>query len=205
MARTTDLARIQRARLLRLERQAKNREEEAALEASLAETVERGEAQGSEFDRQPRRRGEARKPIRRLSGLIWLHSKKRLTDDQLAAGERYGATFRRAQGDANIRSILNRDISGAGDRSIAALLADAEASVYAKEKLAMYRGQLANQAALIEACDAICGGELTPREAAQNGRGAEAIEALLIVALDLLNLHLAPSRTREPQYVADAA
>jgi hypothetical protein len=205
MARLNRMEHAARQRLVRLERQAKAREEDAALEASLTQALERGEDQGAEFDRQPQRRGEGRKPIRRLTGLEWLHRKERISDDQLAAGERYGATYRRAKGDIAIRSILNRDVTGSDGCTIAAMLANAEASVYAKEKLAMYRGQLANQAALIDACDAVCGNEQTPREASENGRGAEAIEALLMVALDLLIQHLAPARTAEPQNVAVAA
>lgn len=195
MARNkTDLGYIQRQRFMRLEDQAKARAEEASVTQGMAETVTLGEARGAVFDQPPAKRGERRKPFRRLSGLEWMYSKAKLTDDQRAAGERYGDAFRKAHPDVPIRSILNRDPTSGGGCSIAHLLADAEERVYAAEKLAMYRRQLNNHRHLTDICDRICGEEMTPRQASDNGRGAEAVEAVLVIALDLLIIHLPAKR-----------
>jgi hypothetical protein len=197
MARTSNMQRAERAareRLLRLEALAKARVDEASLEASLAETVARGEDKGAEFDQPAQKRGERRKPVRRLDGLEWMHSKARLTDDQYAAGRRYGDAFRKASPDAPIRSVLNRDPPSGTGCAIAHLLAAAEERVYAAAKLAMYRRQLGNHRHLTSVCDRVCGEEMTPRQAAENGRGAEAVEAVLVIALDLLILHLPVKR-----------
>lgn len=190
----TDLGFIQRQRFLREEEQAKARADEASLRISLEQTVARGEDKGAVFDQPVQKRGERRKPIRRLDGLEWLHSKSRITDDQLAAGRRYGDAYRKALPDAPIRSVLNRDPPAGTGCSIARLLAAAEDRVYAAEKLAMYRRQLGNHKHLTKVCDDVCGMEMTPRQAADNGRGAGAVEAVLVIALDLLILHLPTKR-----------
>lgn len=203
--RNTDMHRAQRERLLRLERQAKAREEDAALEASLAATVAHGEEKGAEFERKPQKRGEARKPIRRLTGLGWLLGKGRITQDQYAAGARYASAYQKSRVEIRIQSILNRDPTGGEGRTMADLIADGEERVYAAERLVKYRNWLLNQGDLVGACDAICGEEMTPREAAANGREAEAVEAILKVALDLISLHVAPRRGEGPQNVDLAA
>jgi hypothetical protein len=203
--RNTNLAHVERDQNLKAERQAKARADDAAIASGMTETRTLGEARGQEYDAPPQKRGEHRKPMRRLTGLVWLHAKNRLTDDQLAAGLRYGHAYQRATAEQSIRSILNRDVTSADGPTLARLIEHAEGTMHARQKLAMYRGMLSNQPGLVSACDRICGEELTPREASANGRTAEGLEAVLRVALDLLNQHVAPSRASEPQDVADAA
>ena len=190
----TDLSHVYRQRLLRLEAQAKAREAEASLIESVEQTVALGEARGDEYDKPKQRRGEGRKPVRRLDGLEWMLSQSRITADQYEAGKRYGDAFRKAIPTAPIRSILNRDVTSGGGCSVAHLLAAAEERVYAAEKLAMYRRQLGDHRHLTSVCDRVCGEEKTPRQAADNGRGAEAVEAVLVIALDLLIDHLPAKR-----------
>jgi hypothetical protein len=55
-----------------------------------------------------------------------------------------------------------------------------------RRQLALYRGQLFGHPALVAACDLVCGRELTPREAAGGERDGLKLEAVLLVALDLL-------------------
>lgn len=203
--RNTDPAVAQRARLRRLEQLAKARVEDAALEAALAAAVAHGEDKGAEFHRVPQKRGEGRKPIRRLTGLGWLLGKDRITKDQYEAGARYASAYQKAKPEARIKSILDREVGTGDGCTIAAMLATAEERVYAAERLARYRRQLAEQPALISACDLICGEEMTPREAANNGRGADSIEAVLKVALDILFPHMAPRNKVAPQNVEIAA
>jgi hypothetical protein len=192
LGKKTDLAKIERERLLTEERRAKAKAEEAALSSHLDETAQLTAARGGELDKPKQGRGEQRKPMRRLAGLDWLRRKEKISDDHLAAGVRYGAAYRLVAMEASIRSILNREING-GEGPTLQRLKDRSASIVrAKQRLAMYRGQMMNERTLIEACDAVCGLEQTPREAAQNGRDAAAIEALVIAALGLLTLHLAP-------------
>lgn len=208
MARTTDLALIQKRRNLQLERQEKARAEAQALADRMAETRARGEARGEEFEQQPKRRGEQDKPLQRVTGLAWLYRKGKLTDDQFAAGSRYGACYRMAKGEASIRSILNRDVAGGEGPTLEALMQQSERNEQARAKLAMYRNQMQGEVTIITACDLICGDELTPREAAQNGRDATALEVLMIAGLSMMAQHLAPSRTcdsQKPQDVEKAA
>lgn len=202
---TDRLTQAARRRLLDQERRERNRVEENALEARLTETQALGENRGAEYEREGQKRGEARKPIRRLSGLYWLHKKGRIDADQLAAGVRYGAAYRRAGGEGRIRSILDREVHTGSERTIADLVEHSEAVANAKLKLAMYRRMLSNQPGMVRACDRICGEELTPREASINGKTAEGVEAVLRVALDLLIQHLAPAKAVEPQDVEKAA
>lgn len=194
-----------RDRLLELERQFASRAEEAAQIASMAQARAMAEAKGAEFDQAPQKRGEPRKPLRRLSGLGWLLAKGKITEQAYQAGSRYGEAYRLAQPDAPIRSILDREPAGQGGCSVAHLLANGEARVYAAERLVMYRGMLGNMKLLIDACDAVCGREQTPREASLNGIGAQVVQALVVVSLGLLTQHLSPARRNVAPDVAVAA
>ena len=184
--RRTSLAELERLALLK----AQGRAEAAALEAGLAESRALAEARGAAFDRPAAKRSETPRPLRRLTGLAWLKAKGRLNEDQLAAGLRYGAVWRRAQGEARLSSILGNDGlaagTGGGGPTIARVMAEGEARAHAGAKLAMYRRQLQGEPALVAACDQVCGAELTPREASANGRDAGVTEAMLGVALNLL-------------------
>lgn len=182
-----DMAAVMRRRNLRTESQIRNRVEEAALEERMAETLVLGTMRGEALEQAPQKRGESRKPIRRMSGLEWLHGKKRIDDDQRAAGERYGAVYRRAKGDGAISSILNDERGGGRGVSLSIVMAHSEGTAQAASKLAMYRRQLSGQTGMIRACDIICGEELTPREASTDGHEAGKLEAVLVVALCLLS------------------
>lgn len=180
-----DLAVIERREQLRRDALARVRAESISVERGLAETRTLGEARGEAFEHAPAKRGEGRKPMRRLTGLEWLHRKGRITEAQRVAGLRYGASYRRALGEARLRSALDREPQGVG-QALSAVLASAEASAAAHRRLAIFRARLFGQEDLVRACDLICGQERTPREASANGKGAEGLELVLKVALDLL-------------------
>lgn len=186
MTRHAFLSRLERERLLVLERRGKARVEAQALEDRMTETMTLAAERGEQLERAPQKRGEPRKPIRRLTGLTWLHRKGKITDDQFAAGERYGACYRKAQGDASISSILNQDRGQGAGQSLKAVMQQSEQSAQARAKLAMYRRQLSNQTTMVQACNTVCGEELTPREANSDGHKASQMEAVLIVALSIL-------------------
>lgn len=179
------MAQREREALAEEERRAAAKAEGEAVRAGVSETRQLSEDRGAAFHAPPTRRGEREKPIRRMSGLEWLHSKGRVDDDQKTAGERYGSAYRRAMDEASIKSILDDSVSGRG-QNLAALLQHAEGTKHAKDKLAMYRRQLSNQANLIRACDLICGEERTPREATADGHEAGKLETALVIALDLM-------------------
>lgn len=183
MSRKTNLATIERDRNLRTERREKAKVEANALELRRAETLTLASIRGEEIDDPPIKRGERTKPMRRMSGLMWLKSKAKLTDDQYAAGMRYGACYRMAKGEAAIKSILNDDIKGGDGPDI---MRAAEKAAQARCKLQAYRGQLNHSNALVRACDAVCGEEWTPRECSADGHAAGRLEAVLLVALDML-------------------
>jgi hypothetical protein len=188
MSRTAYLARLERERLQSLERRAKARTEARAVEEGVCETVTLSSARGTAFEAPPRRRGEREKPYRRQPGLEWLSGKGRLTCAQRQAGERYGAIWRRVHGEPSIRSTLDvKPGFGASEGGpVATLVAQAEHSAHAAGKLDALRRRLSGQPSLIAACDAVCGRELTPREATDGEREAGKLEAVLLVALDIL-------------------
>lgn len=185
MTRHTSLARIEREANLKAERQQRAKEEANALAERRAETLRLASVRGEAIEDPPSKRGERAKPMRRLSGLVWLHKKQRIDDDQFAAGMRYGAVYRLSLAEQSIRSILNDDRGGDGP-TLQRMIQNSEKVAQAASKLAMYRRQLSNAKGLIEACDAVCGLEKTPREASKDGHEANRLEAVLIVALDML-------------------
>lgn len=189
MSRVFDPARRERERLLILERRAEARAEAVAVAAGVAESVALSSARGAGFETPAQRRGEREKPYRRQAGLEWLTRRGRLSATQRAAGERYGAAYRRAKREGAIPSSLDvkPGRSEAGGPPLNAVLAHAERTASAAARLAAYRGRLSNQSGLVAACDLICGEELTPREAAGGEREAGRLEAVLVVALDILS------------------
>ena len=182
-----DIARLERARLLKQGLRATARREALEVAAGVSETVALSRARGTGIAAPVGSRGET--PYRRLPGLEWLGRKGRLTSAQRLAGERYGTCWRRAQAEAKITSALEIS-SGGSSRGmpLSAVLSQAEARAQAGARLALYRKRLGDQRDLIAACDAICGLELTPREAARSEREVAKIEAVLGVALDLLGV-----------------
>jgi len=124
----------------------------------------------------------ARAPVRRLSGLESLQRRGRISRSQRAAGEAYGAVWRRSRSEASLPSSLAAETSlGLGGARRAPDpgrgLTAAEARLRARHHLAALRRR---------PCDRICGQELTPREAAGGDREAGRLEAVLAIALDLL-------------------
>lgn len=182
------LARQERERLLRVEGQAKARREAREVAEGVAETSGLDEARGAEFVRPAVRRGERAKPIRRMTGLEWLatRSPPRITAEARAAGERYGTVWREARADTSIRSGIDQSVTGSGGDNIGAAYIVAMSRVDAGKQLDTLRAAIGHQPDLIAALDDICGREKTPREASINGASAARLEALLIVALDLL-------------------
>ena len=184
-----DPARVARERLLRFERQARARAEAAAVADGVAETVALSRARGQAIAEPagPRRR-VCTQPYRRQSGLEWLAAKGRIDATAKAAGDRYGAVYRRAKADQPIRSTLDVRPGRGQDPTapLAESLAHGEGTEVARRKLAELRRRLWRQPDLVAACDLICGEEKTPREAAANDRDAGRIEAVLKVALDIL-------------------
>jgi len=188
MGRAYDPARATRERLKVLERQEKARAEARAVADGVAETVALARGRGAAIDKPAPRRGGRETAYRRMTGLEWLARKGRLTAQQAQAGERYGAVFRRAGESATIGSTLEVQpgMSSPGGPPLAVLLRHAAGRREAELRLAQMHRQLMSQRDLIEACDLVCGRELTPREAAGADREAARLEAVLKVALDIL-------------------
>jgi hypothetical protein len=180
MGRPYDPAKAIRDRLKAMEQRQQARGEAEAVAEGVAETVALAAERGTAFEKRDGL-------YQRQPGLDFLARKGRLSVAQKAAGERYGACYRRAMASAMIGSTLEVQpgMSAAGP-PLSALLAQAEGRRQAELKLAMYRRQLLGQADLIAACDRVCGRELTPREAAGGEREASRLEAVLLVALDIL-------------------
>ena len=166
--------------LRRLARQALAR----AVAAGVAETVALSRARGAAIDAETSGRG----PYRRQTGLDWLAGRGRIGDAARTAGERYGQAWRRARMDPSIPSSLEIQPGGGAGRAVplSRILAHGEGTALAQQRLAALRSRLSHQPDLVAACDAICGEEKTPREAAGGEREAGRLEAVLKVALDLL-------------------
>jgi len=188
MRHRLDLARREREQLMALEQRTMVRAEAQAVSAGVAETVALSRARGAAIEASPAQPGRREGPYRRQPGLEWLTRKGRIAIDQRAAGERYGAIYRRAKNEGSIPSTLDirPRASAPGGASLSMLLGRAEGSAQAAARLAAFRRALAGQRDLVRACDLICGEELTPREASENERDAGRLEAVLLVALDIL-------------------
>jgi hypothetical protein len=168
MGRAYDPARAMRERLKILEARERGRAEAHAVADGVAETVALAQARGAQFEKPPARKGERETPYRRRAGLEWLEGKGRITARQKAAGEAYGACWRRAGSGPHIASSLEVQPSGglAAGASLALVLKQAAGRQRAEAELARYRARLFGQSDLETVCDLICGQELTPREAA---------------------------------------
>lgn len=190
MGRPYDPARAMRERLKILEAREKGRTEARAVADGVAESVALARARGAEFDKPAGRRGERETPYRRQAGLEWLAGKGRITARQKAAGERYGACFRRAGAAPAIGSTLEVQPSGglAAGPSLGLVLKQAAGRLKAEEELHAMRTRLFGQSDLVSVCDQVCGQELTPREAGGGEREGARIEAVLKVALDILTM-----------------
>jgi hypothetical protein len=162
------------------------REEARAVAEGVAETLALEARRGAAFAADDEGSGRER-PHRRQPGLDWLARKGRISERQKAAGLRYRDAYQVAQPTLSLASTLEvQPGMSAGGASLKALIARADVRQAAERKLALYRRQLADHPALVCACDQICGRELTPREAAGGEREGLKLEAVLLVALDLL-------------------
>lgn len=183
MPRPHNPARPDRSRLAHVVHRQREQMDAQEVAIGVAESAALSRARGSALVVQmgaQRRAG----PLRRLSGLDWLARKGRLTAAQKQAGEAYGLAWRRAEGAARIGSSL--DMTFGGSSGEADVLAAAELRARHVQRLQAYRRRLRGQPDLVAACDQICGGELTPREACANGVQAARLEGVLLVALDLM-------------------
>jgi hypothetical protein len=141
----------------RLETQAR-RAQARAVADGVAETLGLEARRGAEFAAEDDGGGRGG-PYRRQPGLDWLARKGRISEAQKAAGLRYRDAFVVAQPTQSLPSTLEvQPGMSAGGPSLKALVARAE-----------FRGR-----------------ELTPREAGGGDREALRLEAVLLVALDLL-------------------
>ena len=191
MGRIHDPARAMRERLQRLEARETERALARAVADGVAETVALGRARGAAFEKpsaESRTRRET--PFRRQGGLEWLAGKGRISARQQAAGEAYGALWRRVGDGPALGSSWEAQPGGGGTAagpSLGLLLKLARGRARAGAELGEMRARLFGQSDLVSVCDLICGQDLTPREAA-GGAQVEAarIEAVLKVALDLL-------------------
>jgi hypothetical protein len=185
MGRAYDPARRMRERLMRLEQQAAARTEAHAVADGVAETVALECSRGAAFEAKA---GVRETAYRRQPGLEWLLRKGRLSTAQKAAGERYGDCYRRAKIGVSIPSTLEvkPETSAQGGELVSVLIAKADANARAADRLAALRARLGAQPDLVRACDLVCGEELSPREAGGGERQGLRIEAVLLVALDLL-------------------
>jgi hypothetical protein len=190
MGRAYDPARAMRERLRVLEAREKGRADARAVADGVAETVALARSRGAAFEKPAARRGERETPYRRQTGLDWLARKGRITPRQKAAGEAYGACWRRAGAAPTIGSTLEVQPSSglAAGPSLGQLLRQAAGRQRAEAELAGFRARLFGQSDLVSVCDLVCGQELTPREAGGGERDGARIEAVLKVALDLLSL-----------------
>jgi hypothetical protein len=196
MGRVYDPARAMRERLKVLEAREKGRAEVRAVADGVAETVALSRARGAAFERPTAHKGARETPYRRQAGLEWLAGKARITERQKAAGEAYGACWRRAGQSPTIGSTLEVQPSGgaAAGLPLELVLKQAAGRIRAEGALAGYRDLLFRQSDLVTVCDLICGQELTPREAGGGEREAARIEAVLKVALDILAMADAGAR-----------
>jgi hypothetical protein len=126
--------------------------ERFAVERGVAETIALSEARGDRFTLA---RAGSTGVRRKKDGLDWLHDKGRISARQKQAGEKYGVDWRRAQ-PPGLRSCIDDTVRGFGD-------SPSEARMHSDAMLARARALALNgNAALIEACDLVCGAGLKP-------------------------------------------
>ena len=177
---------LERARLARLEARLAGQAEARAVAEGVAETVALSRARGQAIaEPAPATRRGA---YRRQTGLAWLTARGRISPVARATGERYGEVWRRVRMDAKLPCSLEVLPGGGpgGGPGLAQVLAHGAQTERARKLLARLRARLSHQPDLVAVCDAVCGEEKTPREAAAGERDAARVEALLKVALDLM-------------------
>jgi hypothetical protein len=184
MSRHLDhMALAERRRLLAEEAKAKARADAQAVEAGVAETLALGVARGEAAHAPGPDRGGRPRPSRRLTGLQWAAQHGGFTEDELAAGDRYGAAYRAVAAEPALQSCLTVPEGGGMDPARQIALAHWRAAQ--RDRLTRYRTLLGHPR-LIAACDLVAGMELTPRQASKDGHQAATLVELLSVALGLL-------------------
>ena len=166
-------------------RRAAERQADAALNFGISpQTLVLAKVRGEEITHFPTRPGEREKPLKRLSGLEWLHLKRRVTVTQCAAGLQYGDDYRIAES-IGLGSAINFDRSG-GDGTGAL-----QARMNAHDRLTETRRKaLSDHAGMIELCDRVAGEGERIRDIAHGIESeAQKKEAIFITALDLLAKH----------------
>jgi len=128
-------------------------------------------------------------PPKRMGGIDWLISKKRVNRLQAAAGKRYGVDGRLSavSGLAPLRSCLNDDPRGSGATSLPIAIQETDA----KARLAHAQVALSLHPGMMAALELVCVRDLTPWEALPGApqREVEKMTTVLLVALDLLADH----------------
>jgi len=126
---------------------------------------------------------------KRMGGIDWLVSKKRLDRLQAAAGRRYGIDGRLAaiSGLAPLRSCLNDTPRGSGAHALPLAIQETDA----KASLAEAQVALSLHPGMMAALEMVCIRDLTPWEALPGApqREVERMTNTLLIALDLLASH----------------
>jgi hypothetical protein len=129
------------------------------------------------------RLGEEQRPMRRLSGMDWLWSKGRVTEEQMAAGMKYGDVYRELT-ETSVPSAL-RTITGGHDITDTIVR-----RATAREDLSEARGALSDHPGMVDLCDRVCGeGDRLRIIAEGDDLKAAKLETALLIALDLLAKH----------------
>ena len=132
---------------------------------------------------------------REKTGLEWLVGKKRITPRQAQAGRTYGQDARIAamHGSVPLRSCLN---DTPGGEATARALPAVEYHLEALDRLGAAQAAMSYQSDLIAVCEMVCVRQLTPWQALPNGsaRDVAKLEAVIVVALDLLDKHYRGAR-----------
>jgi hypothetical protein len=177
-----------RRRMMVLEHRERARKVASEVSEGVSETVALREGRGGAFVHPKRRTGEMEKPIRAMSGLEYLATRKPpwISEEMKRKGELYGACWRAATGEPSLRSCINDQVTGSAVDPLWGALTAAERRIHASEKLAEMNLILWDQESMIAAMIEVCGRELTPREATRNGQEANILLCLVTVALDQL-------------------
>jgi hypothetical protein len=188
ISRTAALAAAERRRRLVEAHRAAARRTALEVAQGVDETTALDEARGAAFLKPPQGRGERVKPVRRLGGLEWLATRQppRISPDAHRVGARWGALWRAATAGPTLRSSLDDRLTGRGSDPVLTALTQAEWRIHAAARLRALSAPLLGQRDLLRALTLVCGQDLTPREASRDGHDAARLEALLLVALDLL-------------------
>lgn len=143
-------------------------------------------ARGEIIERPRRKRGEGRKPMRRVTGLEWLARKGKITTAQKLAGDRYGEDW---------RTVLEVSVKSGLDFTVRATSPEGSERASERYERASRALAAANEFGLCQheemkrVCVAVCGEGRTVAEVAGGWRSSPDIERTLVIGLDLLVRH----------------